>query len=602
MARGEKTERVKLSKESYKKARKFFTFLKPYRVTFIIGWVFLALSSLTTIAFPYLMGKLFGAENLTSSKEGMAEQLKDLDSLSSVVIALFLIFGFQSIFSFFRIYLFARVTEGALRDMKNATFTKLISLPTDYFNKNKTGELSSRIATDINLVRETLNTTISEFFRQIITISITVIILWFISWKLALLMLSTVPVMAIIAVFFGRYIRKLSKNAQNESAKSNAIVEESLSSIVNVKSFTNEVFELSRYKKAVEIIKQLNVKSGTWRGLFVSFIFMAMFGAIIFVLWQGMIMKMNGEIPEDMFFTFLLFTVMMGASFGAIPDLYAKIQKAIGSTESLMNILEEEDESVVFSGKNKPTISGKIAFQNVKFAYPQRKEIEVIRDLSFEVDKGQLFAIVGESGAGKSTITQLLLKFYNIDSGAILFDGENQTDIDTEHLRDHIGLVPQEVLLFSGTIKENIAYGNLNASDEEIKAAADKANALEFINSFPEGFETEVGNRGIQLSGGQKQRIAIARALLKDPEILILDEATSALDSQSEKLVQDALDNLMKGRTSIVIAHRLSTIKNADKIIVMEKGNIIQEGTHDELMKDDSGKYFELNQLQRMNG
>ena len=386
MAQREKTERVKLSKDSYKKARKFFTFLKPYRTAFIIGWIFLVLSSLTTMAFPYLMGKLFGASNVTSAKEGMTEQLKDLDSLSSVVIALFVIFAFQSVFSFFRIYLFARVTEGALRDMKNATFTKLIHLPTDYFNRNKTGELSSRIATDINLVRETLNTTISEFFRQVITISITVIILWFISWKLALLMLSTVPVMAIIAVFFGRYIKKLSKNAQDESARSNAIVEESLNSIVNVKSFTNEVFELSRYQKAVETIKNLNVKSGTWRGLFVSFIFLAMFGAIIFVLWQGMIMKMNNEIPYDMFITFLFFTVMMGASFGSLPDLYAKIQKAIGATESLMNILDEEDEAAVFSGKDKPQIFGKIEFQNVNFAYPQRKEIGVIQNLNFEVE------------------------------------------------------------------------------------------------------------------------------------------------------------------------------------------------------------------------
>jgi ABC-type multidrug transport system fused ATPase/permease subunit len=600
MARREKTERVKLSKESYKKARKFFTFLKPYRTTFAIGWVFLVLSSLTTLAFPYLMGKLFGATNVTSDASQMTDQLKDLDSLSSVVIMLFIIFGLQSIFSFFRIYLFAKVTEGALRDMKNATFTKLINLPTDFFNKNKTGELSSRIATDINLVRETLNTTISEFFRQVITIGITIIMLWYISWKLALLMLSTVPVMAIIAVFFGRYIKKLSKNAQDESAKSNAIVEESLSSIVNVKSFTNEVFELTRYKKAIETIKDLNVKSGTWRGFFVSFIFLAMFGAIIFVLWQGMIMKMNGEIPYDLFITFLFFTVMMGASFGSLPDLYAKIQKAIGSTESLMNILDEEDESVVFSGKDKPKLTGNIQFQNVKFAYPQRKEIEVIQDLSFQVEQGKLIALVGQSGAGKSTITQLLLKFYNIDSGTINFDDVNQREIDTQHLRNHIGLVPQEVLLFSGTIKENIAYGNIEASEEEIKEAAKKANALEFITEFPEGFDTEVGNRGIQLSGGQKQRIAIARALLKDPEILILDEATSALDSQSEKLVQDALDNLMKGRTSIVIAHRLSTIKNADKIIVMEKGKIIQEGNHDELMASQSGKYYELNQLQNV--
>ncbi len=288
----------------------------------------------------------------------------------------------------------------------------------------------------------------------------------------------------------------------------------------------------------------------------------------------------------------------MGASIGSIPELYASVQKAIGATENLMNIIETDNEKQLLTGQQKPEITGKIAFQNIRFAYPQRKDIEVLKSINIETNKNETIALVGSSGAGKSTITSLLLRYYEPSLGKIFFDGVDSQEIEIEHLRSHIAIVPQEVILFAGSIEENIAFGNPNASREEIKLAAQKANALEFINTFPEKFDTQVGDRGIQLSGGQKQRIAIARALLKNPRILILDEATSALDSESEKLVQEALETLMEGRTSVVIAHRLSTIKNADRIYVLDKGKVEEIGTHQSLMNIENGIYANLVDIQ----
>lgn len=588
--------RKKKEKHDIKKAKKFFRYLKPYRGLFAVGWFFLVMSSLTAMAFPYLLGQLFG---------NAAGDPTDTDSLgllvmknaTQVVTLLFIVFAAQSFFSFFRIFIFTRVTEKTLYDLRKDAFGHLVRLPVDFFNKNKVGELTSRIATDVNLLQETLNTTIAEFFRQFITILVAVIMLSLISVKLALIMLAIVPVVAIIAVFFGRFIKKLSKQAQDEAAASNAILEESLNGIQNVKSFTNETFEVNRYTKTIDAIKGLNIKNGTWRGLFVSFIIFCMFGAIVFVIWRGVILVQNGEIAIGDFVSFILYTIFMGASFGAVPDLYAKIQKAIGASEKLMEMLEEEEE---LKNDSSPTLNftGEVQFKNIAFSYPQREEIQVLKDISFHARSGERIALVGASGAGKTTMIQLLLKFYESDEGEILFDGESINNIPLHTLRQQMGWVPQDVFLFGGTIQENIAYGKPEATEEEIKAAAIKANAWNFIQEFPDGMDTIVGNRGIQLSGGQRQRVAIARAVLKDPKILLLDEATSALDSENEKLVQDALDELMKNRTSFVIAHRLSTIKNADRILVMDKGEIIESGTHLELSQKESGTYKKLLELQ----
>ena len=600
----EKKERVKLSKDSVQKAKRIFKYLKPYRGVFIVGWIFLILSSSAGLFFPYLLGQLLGGEQTTTPVIGQTDtsMLENLsfDNINTVALMLLVLFILQSVFSFFRIVLFTKVTENTMRDIRKDAFSKLIFMPMNFFNKNKVGELTSRLSSDITLVQDTLRTTIAEFVRQIIIILGSIVFLVIVSWKLSLIMLATVPVMAIIAVLFGRFIRKLSKKAQDATASSNTIIEENMMGITNVKTFTNELFVMAKYKKTIEDIRKLNIKSGNWRGVFVSFIIMCLFGAIVFIIWQGLHMTLGPDpsLNSRDFFSFVMFTVFMGASIGSVPDLYASLQKAIGATEHLMELINESTEKEIYLGKNKPEIKGKVSFKEVKFHYPERPDVEVLKGMSFEVESGGKIALVGASGAGKSTIASLLLRFYEPTSGTYTVDNENVKDIDIEYLRDHMAFVPQEVILFSGTIRDNIAFGNPQATDDEIDAAAKKANAYDFIKEFPEGFNTEVGDRGIQLSGGQKQRVAIARAILKDPTILILDEATSALDAESERLVQEALDNLMENRTSFIIAHRLSTIRKADNILVLDHGQIVEQGTHDELMGIENGVYANLNELQ----
>lgn len=590
----QKKEKVALSKGAYKKALRFFSFIKPYRWVYFIGWMFLLLSSLTAMLFPALMGQLLGGNS--SDKPVVDFGNIDLTDINTLLVVMLIVFGAQAIFSFFRILIFSNVTERALRDLKVKSFNKLVNFPIDFYNRNKVGELTSRIATDINLLQETLNTTIAEFFRQFITIGIALTYILYTSWELALWMLAVVPVLAIVAIVFGRYIRKLSKSAQDESAQSNSILEEVLTGIVNVKAFTNERYESARFGAKVSRIMGVNIKSGLMRGAFVSFIIFGMFGGVAFVIWKAKGMETDGFITNGEFISFIIYTVFLGTSFGSIPDLYAKIQKSIGATEHLMDVLEEHEESD--KGKLLVDFKGNVSFEEVSFSYPQRKEIKVLDQISFSCLPGQTTALVGSSGAGKTTISSLLLRFYDVDLGTIYFDEQPVNELNLESMRQHIAIVPQEVILFGGTIRENIAYGNVNANEAELIEAAKKANAYDFIMSFPEKFETLVGDRGIQLSGGQKQRVAIARAVLKDPKILILDEATSALDSESERLVQDALDKLMVGRTSFVIAHRLTTIQNADTILVMDKGKIVEQGTHAQLIQNPTGAYYKLNNLQ----
>ncbi|WP_107037835.1 ABC transporter ATP-binding protein [Brumimicrobium mesophilum] len=601
--KGKKQERVKLSKESVQKAKKIFSYLKPYKAYFLLGWLFLVISSSAGLLFPYLLGQLLGGELPAGTTNPSNQELMEginLDNINSVALLLLVLLIIQSVSSFFRVIIFTQVTEKTMRDIRKDAFDKLIYMPMDFFNKNKVGELTSRIAADITLIQDTLRTTVAELFRQIIIIVGSIVFITIVSWRLALIMLATVPVMALIAVVFGRFIRKLSKKAQDHSATSNSIIEESLMGITNVKTFTNELFMIAKYRKSIETIKSLNIKSGNWRGVFISFIIMCLFGAIIFIIWQGLHMTVGPDATLDRgdFFAFVMFTVFMGASIGSIPDLYASMQKAIGSTEHLMNIIAEETEEQIHKGKSKDPIHGDVAFEKVSFYYPQRKDIMVLDELSFSAKRGEKIALVGASGAGKSTIASLLQRFYSPTLGSYTIDGKSVQDFDLSYLRENMALVPQEVILFSGTIKENILFGKQGATDEEVETAAKKANAFDFIKSFPEGFDTQVGDRGIQLSGGQKQRIAIARAILKDPTILILDEATSALDAESESLVQEALDRLMENRTSFIIAHRLSTIRKANTILVMEHGKVVEQGTHEELISKENGVYANLNKLQ----
>jgi ABC transporter fused permease/ATP-binding protein len=582
----------KITASSLNKATIIFQYAKNHRWKFYVGLIFLLLTGATALAFPKLMGMLIDCV-----------KNKDNSKANFIAFGLVIILFFQSIFSFFRLYLFVNFTEHTLANLRLSLYSNLVKLPMSFFSQKRVGELNSRISSDITQIQDTLTSTIAEFLRQFILIIGGIILLANESIKLTLLMLSVVPLVAVAAVIFGRFIRKYSKNVQDKVAESQVIVEETMQGISIVKAFANEWYEIARYNGKIKEVVKIAIKGGKYRGYFASFIIFCLFGAIVAVVWFGVRLSISGEMSVGQLISFVLYSTFVGASFGGIAELYAQIQKAIGATERVFELLDETPEKInsTQNASSVHKIKGNVTFKNVAFSYHSRKEIKVLKDVSFTANYGQKIAIVGPSGTGKSTIASLLLRFYNIDSGEILVDGKNIYDYDLENLRGNMSIVPQDVILFGGTIKENIAYGKPDATEEEILLAAKQANALNFIEGFPEKFGTVVGERGIKLSGGQRQRIAIARALLKNPSILILDEATSSLDSESEKLVQEALEILMEGRTSIIIAHRLSTIRSADQILVLDNGKITEQGTHQELIALENGMYKNLSNLQFSN-
>lgn len=583
--------KAKLTKDSLKKALRIFQYTGKHRWKLYTGLLFLLLTSATALGFPKLLGTLVDAADPKHPDIHLA------NIMGLVVLGVLVL---QSFFSFFRVYLFVNYTENTLANLRQAVYSHLIKLPMSYFAKNRVGDLNSRMSSDLVQIQDTLTTTIAEFLRQFVIIIGGIGFLAWTSFHLTILMLSIVPVVAIAAVVFGRFIRKTSRKVQEKIAESNTIIEETLQGIANVKAFANEFFENRRYKKSTEVIVENAILGGKYRGAFASFIIFCLFGAIVAVVWYGVILAIHGELSIGQLMQFLLYSIFVGASIGGIAEQYAQIQKAIGATERVFEILDEQPELVEVDEHKKieHRINGDVVFQNVAFRYPSRKEVEVLNDINITAHKGETIAIVGPSGSGKSTLVALLLRFYDPESGQIFVDGRDAKTYSLTDLRNNMAIVPQDVLLFGGSIKDNIAYGKPSATIEEIAEAARKANALDFIESFPEKFETLVGERGIQLSGGQRQRIAIARAVLKDPSILILDEATSSLDSESERVVQEALDKLMVGRTSFVIAHRLSTIRKADKIIVIDKGTVRESGTHEELMLKENGLFRSLSRMQ----
>ncbi len=587
---------AKLNKEAWRKTTRLFRYLKPHMGAFALGLFCLLITSLLSLAFPLLLGKLVNA----SVSDGFwSAPLTDLTNIDSIAKLLILVFAFQAAFGFVRIYLFGLVSENALADLRQDTYSHLVRMPMLFFAQRRVGELNSRISADVALLQEGMTTSLAELLRQVVTISLGITLLTFVSVQLTLTMLATLPVVALIAVFFGRYIRKLSTQVQDRIADTNVIVDETLQGIQNVKAFSNEAFEVARYRSSVLKARDLALKGVKWRGSFVSFIIFCMFGVIVFIIWRAVHLMADDLLDMGDITAFLGLSIMIGASIASVPDLITTMLKAVGATERLMDLQEGQTEAIDLTPrKEQLKLTGDIAFEHVSFHYATRAEHEVLRNVVFHAKPGERVALVGPSGAGKSTIASLVLRFYDPVGGRITIDGKDSRDYDLGALRDRMSIVPQEVLLFGGTILENIAYGRPGASSEDIEAAARKANAHDFITSFPEGYGTIVGERGIQLSGGQRQRIAIARAVLKDPAILILDEATSALDTASERLVQDALDKLMEGRTSIVIAHRLSTVRNADRILVLDHGMVSASGTHDELIADTSGLYYSLSKMQ----
>ena len=593
-------EKKKLSKESLRKAMRIFRYVKPYAWTFTFGMLLITFSSVLTLLITRLWGQLGGVGTGGESGSDVRSAFNlsvDFADLTSIIGAIFVVLIVQAGFSYLRVILFTKVTENMMLALRRDTYERIIKMPMSYFNEQRVGDLNSRLSADVTSIQDVFTVTLVELLRQFIIIVGGIIALLIFSPVLTGIMLATLPVMIVVAVVFGKFIRKLSKETQDKVAESNVIVQETFTGIVNVKSFTNEGFEVLRYLGKLTDIKSYAMRGAKWRGAFASFIILFIFGAISIVIFKGADLMQEGELAREHFFTFLLMTGLVAGSIGGIASQFGVLQRGIGAIENVMDLLEMESEPVDSDlNRQRGTLKlrGELEFRNVNFHYPSRADVEVLNGLSLTVKAGSQVAIVGTSGAGKSTIASLILQFYAPVKGELLFDNQPASSYSLSDLRDCMAYVPQEVLLFGGSIRENIAYGRPDAGDAAIREAARQANALDFIQQFPEGLDTVVGERGIQLSGGQRQRIAIARAVLRNPTILLLDEATSSLDSESERLVQDALDKLMEGRTSIVIAHRLSTIRKADKILVVDGGRVHEEGTHDILIEREGGLYRRL--------
>lgn len=594
----EEEKKPKFSMEQLKRSMGIFSYVLPYKWYFLLSMFILALGSFVFLGIMQLPGEVLNVLN---------DEATHGYSINQIFTLLAALLVFQAVLSFLRVRLQAIVSEKSMALLRHDLFKKMLSLNIPFFEQRRVGELTSRITNDVTQIQGVFSLTLAEFLRQIIIFIGGTVYILFTMWKMALISLATFPIVVVSAMFFGRYIRKLMKQRQDQLAQSNVVVEETLQSIHTVKAFTNEDFELGRYKKSIDETVKISLKTATMRGLFAAFLITVMFGALFFIIYRAALLVQSGDLLIGYLFNFVVFTGIIGAAIASLGNFYTEIVSALGSADRILDILNDEvsedanTKTTQSPSENKKSFErtkGAIRYQHVNFSYPTRPDVPVLKDLSLSIEPGQKVALVGASGSGKSTIVKLLLRFYELNGGSIEVDQKDIWSYDLQSFRDQLATVPQEVMLFGGTIRDNIAYGKLDATTEEIMAAADQANALEFILSFPEGLETLVGDRGIKLSGGQRQRIAIARAILKDPAILLLDEATSSLDAESERVVQDALDRLMENRTSIIIAHRLSTIREADCIYVIDQGRIIESGTHDELSRISNGAYNALAKLQ----
>jgi ABC-type multidrug transport system fused ATPase/permease subunit len=587
-------EKVALNKKNLKGAVQIFKYIRPHLAYFISGMILLIVGSLVFMVLMGVPGEMANVASGTPRFKSVDLTIQDFGLIMLILLVI------QGVFSYFRTVFFTIVSERGMADLRKDLYNTIMTQSITFFEKRRVGELTSRITADVEQLQSAFSVTLAEFIRQLVILISGIIIIAFWTPELSLIMLLTFPIIVIAAMFFGRYIRRLSKKRQDKLAQTNTVVEETLQSFQVVKAFANEWYESIRYGKAVDEVVKISLEFAKVRGLFFSFIITVLFGGIFYILYQGALMVENNTMEVGDLFSFIIYTGILGGAIASFGTLYATLASAIGATERVQEILESEGEINIKDSKinNVISLAGDIVYKDVQFSYPTRTEMEILKGINITIKEGQKVALVGQSGSGKSTIVSLLMKFYPLDKGEILINNQPINQYNITHLRQNIGIVPQEVILFGGTIKENILYGKPDANEAELIEAAQKSNCLEFIESFPDGFETIVGERGIKLSGGQRQRIAIARAILKDPRILLLDEATSSLDAESERLVQEALDTLMIGRTSIIIAHRLATIKDVDQIYVLEDGQIVEKGSHDDLMKMDNGAYKSLALLQ----
>jgi ATP-binding cassette, subfamily B, bacterial len=559
------------------------SYLMQEKAIFLPSLAALFFTAILSLAFPYYLKELIG--NPMDALRSGVHPAQVLEKSNHVVLMLISVLAVQSVIAFFRVQGFIRSGEAALNHLRRDIFAHLVRLPIRFYQEQRSGALSNRVSADLGIVRDTLLNAVPQAVRHTVILIGGLIFIFIASWKLSLIMLGSVPIVVLAIAFFGRKVRGFSRDAQDSLAEAGTVIEETTQSIADVKAFGNEDFEARRYDRALESFFQVTLRGARHRAAFLSFIIFALFGTIAFVTWYGSRMYANGEIGWTNFAAFILFSIFVGASLGSFPEIISQFQQTAGATDRLREILDTPTERT--GGDMNVLMKGALAFQQVNFRYASRPDVQVLHDIDFQIEPGQRIALVGPSGAGKSTIFSLVLGLHHPESGRILFDDIDAAEIELSCLRTQMAIVPQEVMLFGGSILENIEYGKPGSSREEIARVAKMANAHEFICALPEGYDTIVGPRGTKLSGGQRQRVAIARAILANPRILLLDEATSALDSESERQVNEALERLMHGRTSLVIAHRLSTVRHADKILVFNHGKIVESGTHEQLLLQD---------------
>ncbi len=559
---------------------------KPEIPTLAAGTFALLVTSGLSLAYPLLVKQIIDG---VLGGEGRAA----VDQAAGILVVLFLVGG---IFTAARSYLFTVAGERVVARLRSHLYSSLVRQEIGFFDEHRTGELTNRLASDTTVLQNTVTVNLSMLLRYALMSVGAIAILAWTSWQLTLVMLAVVPAVVIGARVYGQVLRRISREFQDALARSTEVAEETLAGIRTVRAFAREGAEEARYDEAVETSFQLAKTRARIGALFGGFATFFGYGAIALVLWYGGVLLARGDMTMGELSAFLLYTFTVAVSLGALAGLYNDFMKALGSTERVFELLDRKSE--VPSGTERPgAIEGGLRFEGVQFSYPTRPDDVVLAGIDLELAPGEVVALVGPSGAGKSTVAALLSRFYDPDEGRILLDGHPYAELDTDWLREQVGVVSQEPILFATSIAENIRYGRPEATDAEVEDAARAANAHEFVQSFPEGFQTLVGERGVRLSGGQKQRVAIARALLKDPKVLVLDEATSALDAESEHLVQEALGRLMRGRTTVVIAHRLSTVQDADRVLVLDGGQVVQQGPHSDLVVAD-GLYRQLVQRQ----
>lgn len=559
--------------------------LRPYRARLAAAFVCLVVAAAAGLVFPLVLRYLLDA----------AFELKDRSSLNRVALVLLGVFAVQGLMNFTQVFLLSATTERIIATLREQTFAHLIRLSPAFFTERRTGELTSRLSSDLGLLQSLMGTWVSELSRQSLFLIGGILMLTFTNPGLTLTTLAVVPLVVGAAIVFGRALRKASTGVQDRVAEAMGTADEAFGAIRTVQSFTRERQEISRFGDLLHDVVIAAVRRAQLRAVFFGIVGFVAFASVVAVMWQGGVQVIGGKLTAGALVSFLFYALTVAAAVGSLASLFGHFQEAIGAATRVFELL---DTDATVTDPAHPValtlpVRGTVAYEGVSFRYADDLP-EVINDLTLRIAPGEVLALVGRSGGGKTTIASLLPRFWDVTSGRITLDGVDVRELSLEALRGAIGIVPQEPVLFSGTIRENVGYARPGATDEEIGNAARAAHALEFIERLPNGWDTRVGERGVKLSGGQRQRIAIARVFLKDPAVVILDEATSSLDTESERYVEEALEQLLQGRTTLLIAHRLSTVRRADRVVVLDDGAIVESGKHEELLGVEGGKYAQL--------